>query len=89
MDPWIQDSHVPDEVLKCIQIGLLCVQDKASDRPTMSNVVHMLGSDRVSLPTPLCSSFCVRRTKKEGGISSNASSSVTFNEVTLSELIPR
>ncbi|RHN65549.1 putative protein kinase RLK-Pelle-DLSV family [Medicago truncatula] len=91
MDPLISNSCVPSEVLKCIQIGLLCVQDNAADRPTMSGVVHMLGSDNVTLPSPICPSFSVGRSTNtiEGGSSSNASTSVTVNEITLSEVLPR
>ncbi|PNY09897.1 cysteine-rich receptor-like protein kinase 10-like protein [Trifolium pratense] len=91
VDPLIENSYVPSEVLKCIQIGLLCVQDNAADRPTMSSVVHMLGSDNVTLPSPICPSFSVVRTTStiERGTSSNASTSVTVNELTLSEVMPR
>jgi len=91
MDPLIANSYVPSEVLKCIHIGLLCVQDNAADRPTMSGVVHMLGSDNVSLPSPICPSFSVGRVTNtiEGGYSANASTSATVNEITLSEVLPR
>ena len=40
------------EVLKCINIGLLCVQQNPTDRPSMSVIVAMLGSDTVSLEAP-------------------------------------
>ena len=30
------------EVTRCIHVGLLCVQDHAADRPSMSDVVFML-----------------------------------------------
>jgi len=33
--------------------GLLCVQDKVSDRPTMASVVLMLDSHSFALPVPL------------------------------------
>lgn len=94
MDPSIANSYVASEVLKCIQIGLLCVQDNAADRPTMSSVVHMLGSDNVSLPSPICPAFSVGRARNtfEGGTSSNASTPVIVNDVndiTLSEMMPR
>ena len=40
------------EVLKCINIGLLCVQQNPTDRPSMSVIVAMLGSDTASLEAP-------------------------------------
>ncbi|KAL6207026.1 hypothetical protein ACLB2K_024271 [Fragaria x ananassa] len=33
------------EVSRCIHIGLLCVQESTTDRPTMSEVVYMLGKE--------------------------------------------
>ncbi|XP_048559359.1 G-type lectin S-receptor-like serine/threonine-protein kinase B120 [Triticum urartu] len=40
------------EVLRCIQVGLLCVQDRPDDRPLMSSVTFMLENDSALLPTP-------------------------------------
>ena len=42
-------------------MGLLCVQDDPNDRPTMSNVVGMLGSESRSLPSPKQAAFVVKR----------------------------
>jgi hypothetical protein len=36
-----------------VKVALLCVQDNATDRPTMTDVAAMLGSDGVPLPDPL------------------------------------
>ncbi|KAG8080247.1 hypothetical protein GUJ93_ZPchr0007g5349 [Zizania palustris] len=41
------------DVMRCIHIGLLCVQGEPADRPVMSSVVMMLGSDTISLRAPL------------------------------------
>nr|XP_027102206.1 G-type lectin S-receptor-like serine/threonine-protein kinase At1g61370 [Coffea arabica]XP_027102643.1 G-type lectin S-receptor-like serine/threonine-protein kinase At1g61370 [Coffea arabica] len=51
LDQSLADSCTPTKVKRCIQIGLLCVQDHAADRPTMSNVVLMLSSSE-ELPQP-------------------------------------
>ncbi|KAM0952325.1 putative protein kinase RLK-Pelle-DLSV family [Dioscorea sansibarensis] len=46
------DNSVLDEqVLRCIQIGLLCVQEDPNERPSMASVVLMLKSTYI----PLCS----------------------------------
>ena len=39
-------------MLRCIHIGLLCVQENLVDRPTMANIVLMLNSYSLSLPIP-------------------------------------
>lgn len=41
-----------DQILRCIQIALLCVQRLAQDRPTMCLVVFMLGSETVPIEMP-------------------------------------
>ncbi|KAL0012445.1 hypothetical protein SO802_007553 [Lithocarpus litseifolius] len=61
MDPLLIDSFNRDEFLRCVQIGLLCVQEDASDRPTMSAVVVMLKSETVSLSPPERPAFSMGR----------------------------
>ncbi|XP_047069388.1 putative cysteine-rich receptor-like protein kinase 20 [Lolium rigidum] len=39
-------------ILRCIKVALLCVQDNAMDRPTMTDVTTMLGNLGVRLPDP-------------------------------------
>ncbi|KAK6932439.1 PAN/Apple domain [Dillenia turbinata] len=48
------------EALRYIQVGLLCVQECAADRPAMSEVVFMLGNN-TSLPSPKQPAFVFRR----------------------------
>ena len=33
------------EVLRCIQVGFLCLQEKEKDRPNMLSIVFMLGNE--------------------------------------------
>ncbi|XP_057987854.1 G-type lectin S-receptor-like serine/threonine-protein kinase At1g11410 isoform X2 [Hevea brasiliensis] len=60
VDSLLKHSCSPDEVLRCIQIGLLCVQEDEMERPTMSAVVLMLNSE-ISLPSPKQSAFAFRK----------------------------
>lgn len=55
------DSCSVTEIRRCIQIGLLCVQDHAADRPSMSNVVLMLNSEMDLLPQPTQPTFTLHR----------------------------
>jgi len=89
MDPSIEKSCVPGEYLKCLHIGLLCVQEDAADRPTMSSVVHMLASDTVTLPSPTRPAFSVGRDRAILDQESSSNTSISANELTLSELRPR
>ncbi|KAL3720016.1 hypothetical protein ACJRO7_004929 [Eucalyptus globulus] len=51
LDKLVQNSCSTSEALRSIHIGLLCVQRCPNDRPSMSAVVMMLGSD-IELPLP-------------------------------------
>ncbi|KAH0724141.1 hypothetical protein KY284_000006 [Solanum tuberosum] len=57
IDQVIWDPNFEIVLTKCIQIGLLCVQEFARDRPTVSNVLSMFSSEVISLPTPLKPAF--------------------------------
>ncbi|XP_039168231.1 G-type lectin S-receptor-like serine/threonine-protein kinase SD1-29 [Eucalyptus grandis] len=51
MDAAIANAFSALEVMRCIQVGLLCTQDHAIDRPNMSAVVLMLnGESKLSPP---------------------------------------
>ncbi|XBI97139.1 hypothetical protein VPH35_033330 [Triticum aestivum] len=53
VDPTL--GHCNEQVtymMWCVTVALLCVQDNAMDRPTMSDVTAMLGHDGVPLPEP-------------------------------------
>ncbi|XVE52860.1 hypothetical protein DITRI_Ditri02bG0158300 [Diplodiscus trichospermus] len=52
VDEGISETSNHKEILRCIHVGLLCVQEFAKDRPTMPNVVSMVNSEIVDLPTP-------------------------------------
>ncbi|RYR43740.1 hypothetical protein HN51_019824 [Arachis hypogaea] len=56
VDESLRDSVNEDEALRCIQIGLLCVQERPEHRPNMSSVVRMLDDDK-PLPRPRLPAF--------------------------------
>ncbi|KAJ9705863.1 hypothetical protein PVL29_003794 [Vitis rotundifolia] len=87
MDPLLGDSCCPDEFLRCYHIGLLCVQEDASDRPTMSSVIVMLKSESVSLRQPERPAFSVGRSTNQHETASGSSSSI--NGLTASITLPR
>ncbi|KAH9627132.1 hypothetical protein KSS87_011620 [Heliosperma pusillum] len=41
-----------EQAMKCMNLGLLCVQENASDRPTMSTVIAMISNEATQLLTP-------------------------------------
>ncbi|KAI3943918.1 hypothetical protein MKW92_025841 [Papaver armeniacum] len=62
IDPAILHESTPlAEIFRCIQVGLLCVQECARDRPTMSTTLSMLTSEIATLPAPKQPAFVERR----------------------------
>ncbi|KAK1368437.1 Cysteine-rich RLK 10 [Heracleum sosnowskyi] len=45
VDPVLSYSYSRNEVIRCIYIGLLCVQEDVDSRPSMNTVVLMLNND--------------------------------------------
>ncbi|KAK0598967.1 hypothetical protein LWI29_001145 [Acer saccharum] len=80
IDQLLDYSSTLFEILRCIHIGLLCVQQGPEDRPNMSTVALMLGGEG-SLPQPKQPGFFIERNLTEPEI--------TINEITISLLEPR
>ncbi|CAH9081439.1 unnamed protein product [Cuscuta epithymum] len=72
-----------DQVMKSIQVGLLCVQEKAEDRPTMAAVILMLKSEGALLPHPKSPGFCVMDKRH---VKPNLSSNIDNDDQTLNKL---
>lgn len=91
MDNLIMETcWATEEVLKCIHIGLLCVQQDPTDRPSMSSVVMMLTSDATTLPEPMnVFGFFIRRTASESNRISDEDQMCSANELTITDLEPR
>ncbi|XP_028066279.1 G-type lectin S-receptor-like serine/threonine-protein kinase At4g03230 isoform X1 [Camellia sinensis] len=75
MDQTLLESCNRGEVMKCITVGLLCVQEEPSDRPSMPNVVFMLGSETATLPNPKPPAFLAKNWLSDAPSSSSSSSS--------------
>ena len=71
MDSKLNESCLLTEVQKCIHIGLLCVQEDPSDRPTMSTVVYMLSGENAPLPPAKQPAFMNRKPLSESASSSS------------------
>ncbi|MCL7026821.1 hypothetical protein MKW94_000640, partial [Papaver nudicaule] len=103
LDPTLKDTCSRNEVVRCIHVALLCVQESVADRPSMPEVVLMLNSYSGTDPAlPLSPAFFGGSTihigrrpiSEEQGSSKNLSISTeaatwSVNEVSITELYPR
>ena len=82
----ILDSDAVPEILRCIHVGLLCVQQRPEDRPNMASVVVMLSSE-CSLPKPKQPGFFTERNMP--GLEFSSNKLISANEMSATLLEPR
>lgn len=81
-------SEIPTiQAMRCVNIGLICVQENADDRPTMSSVVSMLSSESITLPVPNYPAYFHTRITEEVALAVPELSSM--NDMTVSILCGR
>ncbi|KAF3453566.1 hypothetical protein FNV43_RR04006 [Rhamnella rubrinervis] len=83
-----RDSCTLSEVLRCIHVGLLCVQQLPEDRPSMSTVILMLG-DENALPRPKRPSLFMGKHSSEADSSSVKQETSSTNEFSITLLDAR
>ncbi|KAI4311853.1 hypothetical protein MLD38_036716 [Melastoma candidum] len=102
VDPAVS-SGCSASILRCIHIGLLCVQENAANRPEMTSVVHWLNHHSITLPVPTQPAFftstssgynipsvCDRNSRKiDADFSQNNAATSSINGASTSELYPR
>ena len=101
VDPKLHNGS-GNEMLRCIHIGLLCVQENVADRPTMATVVLMFNSYTLTLPIPSQPAFLMQSVtlsnvsswefnsrETRSGESNNISVQESKNEASITELYPR
>ncbi|KAL2341981.1 hypothetical protein Fmac_009921 [Flemingia macrophylla] len=86
IDSSIGDSYSPSEVLRCIHVGLLCVQERAEDRPTMPSVMLMLSSESALMPQPRNPGFSMGKNPPDTDSSSSKQDEWSVNQVTVTLL---
>ncbi|WCJ20322.1 cysteine-rich RLK (RECEPTOR-like protein kinase) 8 [Euphorbia peplus] len=99
MDPSIREGS-RSEMMRCIHIGLLCVQESEANRPTMTQIITMLSSNSITLIVPSKPAFflhadplgpvsSVGSTVTESDLSKSGDVNVTINEASITQLYPR
>ena len=102
VDPTLK-AGLTTEIMRCIHIGLLCVQENVVNRPTMASVVLMLNSYSITLPIPSEPAFFMNSGTEsniclqwehdsrltESNQSKSSSIQASINDVSITELSPR
>ncbi|MED6127246.1 hypothetical protein PIB30_086204 [Stylosanthes scabra] len=86
MDRGLNETSNPKEVLRCIHIGLLCVQNHPTDRPTMVDVVSFLSNDAIQLAQPKQPAFFIDVDTNLQQLHSSTQEIFSKNSVTVSDV---
>ncbi|KAG7942629.1 hypothetical protein I3843_16G113400, partial [Carya illinoinensis] len=89
MDPSLDDTVSSCKLIRCLQIGLLCVQENAADRPSILEVSSMLKSEIAALTIPKIPAFSTKRNGDEGTKSQLQLEDCSINDTTLSQMVAR
>ncbi|XP_058078126.1 cysteine-rich receptor-like protein kinase 44 [Magnolia sinica] len=102
IDPTISESCSSSEVMRCIHIALLCVQEDVISRPTMSSILLILNSFPITLSAPSRPAFfTMSRTAQDMSMTGShrqtyevnqslgIASPWSIHEVSITELDPR
>lgn len=87
IDASIAETCSINEVLRCIHVGMLCVQDSPGYRPTMSSVVLMLESETVNLPLPRQPTFTSMRDNVDSDLFSEGHENASLNDMTVTMVV--
>ncbi|KAL6333336.1 hypothetical protein AAG906_028521 [Vitis piasezkii] len=83
IDETMADACFQEEISRCIHVGLLCVQESAKDRPSMSTVLSMLSSEIAHLPSPKQPPFLEKQTVIDTESSQPRENKCSSNQVTV------
>ncbi|XP_056689783.1 G-type lectin S-receptor-like serine/threonine-protein kinase At1g11330 isoform X2 [Spinacia oleracea] len=86
IDPAVSALDFQAEILRCIQVGLLSVQEFPEDRPSITTVVSMIESEITDLPRPTQPGFTQRRIASWNGTQQNGRDCYSVNGVSISSL---
>ncbi|KAJ6397035.1 hypothetical protein OIU77_021968 [Salix suchowensis] len=98
MDP-VLSTGSSSEMMRCIHIGLLCVQENIAHRPNMASVVLMLSSHSLTLPVPSQPAFFMNSSTHRSELSSSMDYNsreaktevlpLSVNDASITEISPR
>ncbi|XP_057451256.1 G-type lectin S-receptor-like serine/threonine-protein kinase At4g27290 [Lotus japonicus] len=88
IDSNIVESYVESQVLRCMHVGLLCMQQNPNDRPIMASVILMLASE-VELEDPKEPGFFYSNISNQSSLRQSRKDRSSAYEVTISSFDPR
>lgn len=85
MDSELKKNYQSNEVIRCIHIALLCVQNDPEERPNLSTIILMLTCNSITLPVPQSPIY----EGMEMFLPPIKSVTVSINDSLINDLVPR
>lgn len=90
----MESNYQRIEVIRCIQIALLCVQEQPAHRPSFSTIISMLNSKTMSLRVPRQPGFFLRdnpnnQNQESTGERSSNNNIFSVDNATITDIYPR
>lgn len=90
LEPTLDDSNSRCKIMRCMHIGLLCVQENSVDRPSMLEVDSLLKNEGTTIDTPKMPAFSMTKLDDDNGDTSKSRLKFSsMNDVTISEIVAR
>ena len=87
MDPSLNDTTSSCKLLRCMQVALLCVQEKWAERPTMLDISSMLRNETEVIPNPERPAFSTDGNGE--AMRFTAEDVMSVDIATISQVVPR
>ncbi|KAI8570444.1 hypothetical protein RHMOL_Rhmol01G0034200 [Rhododendron molle] len=88
MDPLMDDTNSGCKLLRCMQVALLCVQEKWEDRPTMLDVYSMLKNEIEDVSAPKRPASSTKTDMDEENHHKSREEICSANFATMSQVMP-
>ncbi|KAK9268563.1 hypothetical protein L1049_000317 [Liquidambar formosana] len=88
MDPSLDDAFSSCKLMTCMQVALLCIQERPADRPSMLEVCSMLKNETSAFAMPKRPAFSINRDEDEEK-NPTLQLAVCSNDATVSQILPR
>ncbi|KAJ7948959.1 putative Receptor protein kinase [Quillaja saponaria] len=89
IDPRLSSSCINHQMLRCIHVALLCVEESADDRPIMSDIISMLTNESATLPLPTRPGFYTGRKVTKAQTFPKKSKECSINDLSISVIYAR
>lgn len=84
VDPVLREQYSRNEIMRCVHIALLCVQQDVAKRPSMATVVLLLSSHSMTVSMPSKPTFF-----PQTEVEADKSNSLSLSKGSITELLPR